>query len=159
MDLLKLLLIFFISLLATIGYCIPLCPPKNGILPGAFASALAYVIYIYFVKIGLSSVFAAFTAAFMIGSLGEAFSRIQRMPATIYVLPGLITLVPGGGMYYTMSYLIQDNTSMFLSEALNTFFIAIALSVGILASTIFSRSINSFRKHSLNRVKLSKFSK
>lgn len=159
MELKEIFFVFFVSLTATIGYCIPLCPPKKGILPGAMASAFAYLLYLFAIRQGLNTILASFFSAFLIGSIGEALSRIQRMPATIYVLPGLITLVPGGGMYYTMAYLIQDNTNMFLSEAVNTFFIAVFLSVGILASTIFSRSIKSFREHSIKRMKMLKYTK
>ena len=73
------------------------------------------------------------------------------MPATIFIMPPLIILVPGGGMYYTMSYLIQDNMDMFLREAVNTFSIAIALSLGIVASGMFSKSLRAFRRRSIHK--------
>lgn len=144
------------SFLATISYSIPLNTPKKGLLPGAFAGSIGYILYISINLFGGGYMFSSFISAFIIGSLGEAFSRIFKMPATIFVLPGLIPLVPGGGMYYTMSYLIQDNMPMFLNEAINTFFIAVSLSVGILASTIFSRSLNRFRSKSIPKVKKNK---
>ena len=51
-------------------------------------------------------------------------------------------------MYYTMSYLIQDNMEFFVREGANTFSIAVALSLGIVASSLFSRSLRAFRKRS-----------
>lgn len=152
----RFLFIFFIATLSSIGYSIPMNTPKKAILPGALASAIGYMIYIYIIKFGWNYMLASFVSAFIIGSIGEAYSRIMKMPATIFVLPGLITLVPGGGMYYTMTYLIQDNSAMFQEEAITTFFIAVFLSVGIIASTMFSRSLNRFRKRSFIRTKLPK---
>ena len=83
----------------------------------------------------------------------EFLSRHYKMPATIFVLPQLITLVPGGGMYYTMSYLIQDNMESFVREGVNTFSIAVALSLGIAASSLFSRSLRAFKKRSVHNTK------
>ncbi|MDQ0507855.1 Uncharacterized conserved protein [Aedoeadaptatus ivorii] len=145
----NILLLFIISVAATIGYVVPVDAPKRAILPGAVIGAIAYLIYLKVMDLGGNAFFGAFVAAFMIGSCGELCSRIFKMPSTIFSMSGLITLVPGGGMYYTMSYLIQENMDLFLKEAVKTFSIAIALSVGIVASTLFSRSLKSFRQRSM----------
>ncbi|MDY3119182.1 MAG: threonine/serine exporter family protein [Peptoniphilus sp.] len=144
----KLLIMFVVSAAATIGYAIPVEAPKRSLFPSALSSAVCYLLYLKILDFGGSAFFAAFVAALMMGVFGEFLSRHYKMPSTIFVLPQLITLVPGGGMYYTMSYLIQDNMESFVREAANTFSIAVALSLGIVASSLFSQSLRAFKKRS-----------
>lgn len=153
MELSKLILMFVVSVASTIGYAVPVEAPKRSLIPSALSSGFAYLIYLKIIDLEGSAFFAAFVAALIMGILSEFFSRRYKMPATIFVLPQLITLVPGGGMYYTMSYLIQDNMEFFVREGANTFSIAVALSLGIVASSLFSRSLRAFRKRSMHNAR------
>ncbi|CAC9924792.1 hypothetical protein PEPNEM18_00364 [Aedoeadaptatus nemausensis] len=148
MTIQKAIIMFFVSFCATIGYAIPVEAPKRSLLSSCFSGGISYLLYLKILDLDGNAFFAAFLAAFLMGILGEFFSRLYKMPATIFIMPPLITLVPGGGMYYTMSYLISDNMDMFLREAVKTFSVAIALSLGIVASGLFSKSLRAFRKRS-----------
>ncbi len=149
----KLIIMFIASVGSTIGYAIPVEAPKRSLIPAALSSGFAYLVYLKILDFNGSAAFGAFVAALIMGTLGEFLSRHYKMPATIFVLPQLITLVPGGGMYYTMSYLIQDNMESFVREGVNTFSIAVALSLGIAASSLFSRSLRAFKKRSVHNTK------
>lgn len=60
------------------------------------------------------------------------------LPVTGYLLVALLPLVPGGGIYYAMSYCVAGDTDRFLAELLHTFGMAAALAVGaMLASSVF----------------------
>ena len=59
-------------------------------------------------------------------------ARVNKNPATGYLMVGLLPLVPGGGLYYTMRYGIEGDMSNFLNKGLNTLGIAGSLAVGIL---------------------------
>ena len=45
---------------------------------------------------------------------------------------GILPLVPGGGIYYTMEYCVSGQTSQFIETGIHTFAIAGALAVGVL---------------------------
>ena len=100
----KLFIMFVVSTAATIGYSIPIELPKRALIPAALSSGFSYLVYLKILELEGSAFFGAFVAALIMGILSEFLSRHYKMPATIFVLPQLITLVPGGGMYYTMSY-------------------------------------------------------
>ena len=36
----------------------------------------------------------------------EGMARVRKAPANIFMIPGIIPLLPGGALYYTMSALI-----------------------------------------------------
>ncbi|WP_322627322.1 threonine/serine exporter family protein [Aedoeadaptatus coxii] len=151
MTLTKALIMFCVSFCGALGYAIPVEAPKRSLFSSCLSGAVSYLLYLKIIDLDGNAFFGAFLAAFLIGILGELFSRYYKMPATIFIMPPLIILVPGGGMYYTMSYLIQDNMDMFLREAVNTFSIAIALSLGIVASGMFSKSLRAFRRRSIHK--------
>ena len=73
--------------------------------------------------------------------LGEVFARYTKKPATLYVNPGIISLVPGAGMYYTMLALIENDYTTAIDKGAETFFIAAAIAMGIIISSAFSHSI------------------
>ena len=71
-------------------------------------------------------------------ALSEIFARLYKTPATVFLIIGIIPLVPGGGIYYAMSYCLAGDTGQFLNALLDTLGMAAALAVGvILASSLF----------------------
>jgi uncharacterized membrane protein YjjB (DUF3815 family) len=111
--------------------------------------ALGWLVYLLWDK----SIPGAFFAAMCIGAFSEAMARLRRCPATAYLLVALLPLVPGGGVYYAMSYCVAGYRDLFLTTLLNTFGIAAALAIGaMLASSLFRslfpRFPHLFRKNS-----------
>ena len=72
----------------------------------------------------ISYILSGVISAFIIGIFSEFFARKLKMPATIFLIPGLVPLVPGAGMYYTMYYLIQQQYDSFQNKAIETLFLA-----------------------------------
>ena len=96
----------------------------------------------YIISIHLNSYTSAtFFAAIVVGILGELLARYYKKPATVYIIPGIVPLVPGAGMYYTMLALVSKDFYTAINKGTETFFIAAAISLGIIISTSLSRSI------------------
>lgn len=136
---------FIYSFIASLGFALIFNAPKRSILPACLVGGISWVVYEFLQVQNCNYIFSAFLAAFIIGILGEFFSRRLKNPATLFILPGLIPLVPGAGMYYSMNHLIDQNYNSFIAVGAKTFFIAVALSIGIVASSIFSKSLRRVR--------------
>lgn len=136
---------FIYSFIASLGFALIFNAPKRSILPACLVGGISWVVYEFLQVQNCNYIFSAFLAAFIIGILGEIFSRRLKNPATLFILPGLIPLVPGAGMYYSMNYLIAQNYNSFIAVGAKTFFTAVALSIGIVASSIFSKSLRRVR--------------
>ena len=54
----------------------------------------------------------------------EVFARIHKTPVTIYLVAGLIPLVPGSGIYRTMEYCVMGENQLFWETGLYTLEIA-----------------------------------
>lgn len=74
--------------------------------------------------------------SYLAGALAvAAFSEILRLfwhtPATVFLIPGLLPLVPGGGMFKTMRAAVQGLSSEALSLLYTTLLAAGAIALGI----------------------------
>ena len=105
-----------------------------GKLIAGCGGGLGWLVYL----LGGKTILAGFLAAMAISLFSEVMARIRRCPGTGYQLVALLPLVPGGGIYYAMSYCLEGDTERFLSALLDTLGLAAALAVGvILASSLF----------------------
>jgi uncharacterized membrane protein YjjB (DUF3815 family) len=94
-------------------------------------------------EFGGSLIMANFAGSIAIGVAAEALARRLKKPATIFIIPGFIPLVPGGEAYTTMLYMVEgryiDGVSMFMRTVLT----AGAIAFGIfISSTIYRLFIN-----------------
>jgi uncharacterized membrane protein YjjB (DUF3815 family) len=62
--------------------------------------------------------------------LAEIFARMFKAPATVFLITGIIPLVPGGGLYYTMDALIDGNMALFAEKGIEAAGIAGAIAAG-----------------------------
>ena len=62
--------------------------------------------------------------------LSEIFARMFKSPATVFLIIGIVPLVPGGGLYYTMDALIDGNMDLFVQKGLEAASIAGAIAAG-----------------------------
>ncbi len=59
---------------------------------------------------------ALFFATITIVPLSEVLSRVLKAPVILFLVPMLIPLVPGGGLYYMMDALVRDDTAAFAAR-------------------------------------------
>lgn len=98
------------------------------ILCAGFASAISW--FVYLILPGFSEVARCFVATIAVAVLAEIFARIFKSPATVFLVIGIIPLVPGGGLYYTMESLINGNLALFAQKGLQAAEDAGAIAVG-----------------------------
>ncbi len=140
--------IFFIFM-ATLAFTIIFHSPKKTILPTAVIGAIAYAIYLL-TEPSYESIFAVFLSACAVGLLGDICSRIMKEPTTLFIIPGIMPLVPGSQMYYTMAALIDGDFNATAETGLLTLAIAGAIALGLVVEGsifhIFKNIKNGIRK-------------
>jgi uncharacterized membrane protein YjjB (DUF3815 family) len=132
---------FIFSFLSTIGFAVLFSIPKGSIIKSGIAGASGWVTFYISSMYFESHVAGTFFAAIVVGILGELLARYYKKPATVYIIPGIVPLVPGAGMYYTMLALVEKDFYTAANKGTETFFIAAAISIGIIVSTSLSSSI------------------
>ena len=77
--------------------------------------------------------------------LAECFARLMKAPATIFLIIGILPLVPGSGLYNAMDHLISGDSVMFAQVGLETASYAGAIAVGVSMVSSVARLL--VRKH------------
>ncbi|PRX29456.1 uncharacterized membrane protein YjjB (DUF3815 family) [Orenia metallireducens] len=76
-------------------------------------------------------IIASFISSVIVGICSELFARIMKMPVTIFVIAGIIPLVPGVPAYNTMLFILQGEYIKGLEKGINTLMIAGAIAFAI----------------------------
>ncbi|GAA3642782.1 threonine/serine exporter family protein [Asaccharospora irregularis] len=149
-----LILHFILSAIATVGFSVFFQVPKDSLFPCGLIGGIGWTLYVYLFKVTDNGVFSAFIAASLLSLCSEILARKLKQPAILFVIPGIIPLVPGLGMYNTMLYLVQGDYNLGISTGTNTLFIAAAIALGVLVITSLSKTINLVelrKKRALNK--------
>jgi len=99
------------------------------ILAASSSGAAAWFVYIL-LNGRMSEAGRCFIATLVAAVISEILARIFKTPATIFLIVGIIPLVPGGGLYDTMDFLLKGDTRMFEIQGIRTVGSAIAIAVG-----------------------------
>lgn len=109
---------------------------KTDIVWGGLLGALGWVLYVI-VGVNGSQGEAYFVGAFAVALVSEILAVIIKNPATVFLLPGLLPLVPGGGIFYMMRAAVQGDLEASLHTGYTTLVAAGAIALGIaLASSL-----------------------
>lgn len=98
------------------------------ILTAAGIGLMAQVSYLLLSE--FSTVSQLLLATIVTATLAEIFARVLKTPATVFLIVGIIPLVPGGGLYYTMESLVNGDMQMFTQYGMETVASAGAIAVG-----------------------------
>lgn len=117
----------------------------GGMLSWAVYLVLDYILHTIFLPYMCAAVAAAVYAQIM--------ARIQKVPATIYLILALIPSIPGGALYYTMSNLVMKNWPQAVSDGKRTLQYALAIAIGISIVWAVTQIVERVRK-SLHRKRI-----
>ncbi|MBQ8911725.1 MAG: threonine/serine exporter family protein [Clostridia bacterium] len=66
----------------------------------------------------------------------EIMARVLKTPATVFLIPGLIPMVPGGSLYYTMAFLVQGDQATAAQKGIDTLCVCLGISAGIVIMSV-----------------------
>ena len=99
------------------------------ILAASIAGAAGWLVYLL-TEGTMGVVGRNFLATVAVALLAEIFARVFKSPATVFLITGIIPIVPGGGLYYTMDALIDGNMELFAQRGIEAAAIAGAIAAG-----------------------------
>lgn len=116
--------------LGALAFAVLIRVPRGELALSALAGLVAASVFTLAGLLGEGEVSQVFFAAVATSALSEAFARWRRVPATVFVMPGLIPLVPGLLAYHTMYDLVRGQFAMGAATGVETLFWAAAIGVG-----------------------------
>jgi len=134
------------SFVATTGFVILFNAPKNSLIKCGFVGMVGWVIYYWLVQKGNDPVPSSFVASFFIAFLSHLFARKYKMPVIIFIVGGIIPLVPGGLAYHAMRQFVINDYNMGIQLATKVMLIAGAIAMGIVFSEVFNQSYKNLKQ-------------
>ena len=107
---------------------------KYKLLPAAIGGLLSWSIYLMMHIVTDNNALCSFVAAFSFTIYAEIMARLKKTPATLFLVPAGIPLLPGSSLYAAMRYAIQGQQALCLQRGIYTFLLAGAIACGILCA-------------------------
>ncbi|MGO4890175.1 threonine/serine exporter family protein [Anaerobacillus sp. MEB173] len=128
--------------IATIAFGILFNVPTTAILFGSIAGTIGFTFLRLLPAYGVTTIFATVVASFFVAMMSHFLAKKFRAPVTIFIIPGIIPLVPGSKAYFTMLAFVEGNYLGGLELGIETMLQAGAIAAGL----VFALSIYSFGK-------------
>ena len=135
MDLMQI----FMGFLGSLGFSTLFHIKGRRLLIASLGGLISWTVFLALAPLFPSESFRYFLASATVTVYAEVFARVIKTPTTTFLVPSLIPLIPGGSLYYTMNYALNEQWSAFGTKALYTLELAAALALGIIAVTTLTR--------------------
>ena len=127
-----LLVEFIFAFLGTLGFTLIFNVPLRHIPVASIVGGAGWVAYQIAESMGCGVAIACFFGACTVGLTSDIASKLCKEAATIFVIPGVLPLVPGAGTYYTMLAIVQGNLDQAAAKGIETLAMAGAIALGLL---------------------------
>ncbi|MBE6978680.1 MAG: threonine/serine exporter family protein [Ruminococcaceae bacterium] len=140
-------------LCGALGFCFLFNIHNFGIVFCTAGGVLTWIVHCVSIMLGAAELPAVLIASIFAAIYAEIMARRRKCPAIGYLILGLISLIPGSSLYYTISHIIKGEMAAFADRGLKTIAIAGLMAAGILLVSTSVRMINEGKKHRMERAK------
>lgn len=130
-----------LSFISSVGFAIIMRVPKDSIIYSGLSGAGGWFVYWVGGLVGLSVTVATFFGALTIAAISYYFARHRHTPATLYNIPGIVALVPGGISYQMTYHLIIGEYRQAMHYGIRVAAIAGAIAGGLIVFDLARRNL------------------
>ncbi len=136
---------FIFSALATGGFSIFFNVEKKILPFVSVVGGIGWVLYVIGSLKFENPIIYSFISAAFISLSAEYLARKLKQPAIIIVIPGILPLVPGLGLYNTIYYIIQKQYVQAATVGTRAVIISVGIALGILVMSSLSKVLNLYQ--------------
>ena len=125
-------ILILMGLLGTLGFSLLFHVTGRKLIAIALGGAASTAIYLLILNLTDQKAAALLVSTAAIGILAEIFARIYKAPVISFLVPMLVPLIPGSDLYYTTSFLIRGQSTLFAQRAESLLIQAGAIAFGII---------------------------
>ena len=137
------------ALLGSIGFGILFNLRGRRLMLAGLGGMLGWIIYLILYRITGHEVMSYGLATVLTTLYSQAMARIVKSPATLFLVPSVVPMLPGGYLYYSMLYSVSGDWDNFLAEGVLTLSTAAAIAVGMMVGSSLYASLLAL-KHALS---------
>lgn len=122
--------------IGTLGFSIYFRVSERNVAAATFGGALGWGVYLLCFHLW-GNVFAAnVVATAVVYFWSVAMARVLKAPSNTYLIPGIIPLLPGGPLYYTMAGLVDGDRALFIKNGTTTILVTFGMVTGMVAAAV-----------------------
>ena len=130
------------AFLGTLGFSALFGAPRRYYIACGLVGMIGWMSYIFTDSI--------LVASLIIAVMSHVFAVIQRCPVTIFIICGIIPLVPGGGLFWTLYYMLTSHLRLSFDTGTGALKATIAIAGGIIiGAAIFDRLLKKKKRINL----------
>ena len=115
----------------TLGFAFVFNIRGRKVFFAAFGGCLGWVLFLLLGLFLENEVVRYLIVSIAVSVYGEVMARVLKTPTTLFSVVCLVPLVPGSGLYYTMTHALSGNLDGFIEKGTSTLGLAAALSIGV----------------------------
>lgn len=131
------------AFVATIGFALVYNIRGKNLLIASIGGAFSWTVYLIFFKYSSSLVLPYLASGIAVALYSELSAYVFKAPATVFLMPGFIPLVPGLTVFRTVESCLFGDISAFAQGLVETIKIGGAIALGIIFMSTFFRLIRS----------------
>lgn len=120
----------------TLGFSIYFRVREKNVAASTAAGIIGWAIYLLIFYFTEQLFLSNFVAAFLVYLYAEIMARILKAPSNIFLIPGIIPLLPGGTLYYTMQAIVEGDRDTAVLQGTQTAIITVGIAAGIVVGTV-----------------------
>lgn len=141
-----LLVQFSFSFLASAAYAIITNVPRRSLIACGLSGASGWMFYWVSTQLGANAALGSLLGALSVAAVSFICSRKLKLPVTIFNIPGMVPLVPGGLAYQAVRNLVIGNYETAVYSSVQAIMIAGAIALGLVLSEVLNHNIRNFRE-------------
>ncbi|MBS4219720.1 threonine/serine exporter family protein [Bacillus sp. FJAT-49711] len=135
-----------LSMISAIGFGIIFNAPRKALFHCGVVGMAGWFVYIIMIDSGIDVVQAAFSGAFIVAIIGHIMAKRYKTPIIVFIVAGVIPLVPGGTAYDAMRHVVSNDYSNAIPLAMKAFIIASAIAMGLVFAEVFVQFVMKLTK-------------
>lgn len=133
--------------LGTLGFALLFSVNRRHLPLITLGGALSWAVYLIAWEQGAGVFLSTLISAALICLWSEWMARLRKAPANIFLLTGIVPLLPGSALYYSMEAIVNKNISQLVRKGAETGYVAVGIALGILLGSELFRLYLSVRSH------------
>lgn len=117
--------------MGTIGYAVLFNVPRRFYLCCGLTGTAGWLVYRAIVSRNASAAAASFLGTMVVVLISRILTVQMKCPITIFLVAGILPLVPGAGVYYTVYYLVTNQLAEASRRGMDAVKVAFAIVLGI----------------------------
>lgn len=120
------------AFVGTVGFSVIFGVPRKNYVQTALVAAIGWVAYLVLFRFTvLGPAISTFAATVIVASLARAFASWFKTPSTVYLIPGVFPMIPGGGIFWTTFFLVSSRLHLALQSGMLALEVTAAIVLGI----------------------------